>query len=340
MTGIALMGAGRMAKVHAASIIAAGAHVATIYDTHDESAQALAASTGAKVCASAEAAMNDDSAQAIMIATSSDTHVGLLYEAVKTGKPVLCEKPLASSYKDSLEFIASVGEDAAKNVFLGFNRRFDRGHATVREAVHAGEVGRLEQLTITSRDPLPPPLEYVPRSGGLFRDMMIHDFDMARSIVGKDIVSVTAHGSSIVDPEIGKLGDVDTASVTMLTDDGTIITILNSRRCVFGFDQRIEAFGSEGMVLSDNPRQSGVRRFTKDHPGTDTPILEFFMERYGPSYTAEISLFLECAQAGREMPVNANDGLMAAYLAEAATASLKQGKTIHLTGLGQEFGDV
>lgn len=337
MTGIALMGAGRMANVHAASIHDAGAHVATIYDPVAVAAEALSTQTGGRVCASAVEAMNDASVDAIMIATSSDTHVGLLYAAVKTGKPVLCEKPLASSYTASREFISTVGEVAARKVFLGFNRRFDRGHASVRDAVHSGVIGRLEQLTITSRDPLPPPLEYVPRSGGLFRDMMIHDFDMARSIVGKSIISVTAHGSSIIDPEIGKLGDVDTASVTMLAEDGAIITILNSRRCAFGFDQRIEAFGAEGMVVSDNPRQSGFRSFTKAAPGTDAPILEFFMERYRPSYTAEIKLFLRCAQEGCDMPVNAIDGLMAAYLAEAATASLKQDKTIHLTGPDQEF---
>lgn len=338
MIGIAIMGAGRMARVHAASIVDAGATVAAIYDPVDAAALALATETGAKVATSPAKAMNDPDVDAIMIATSSDTHLDLLLEAVKTGKPVLCEKPLASSYEASKEFIATVGEDVAKKVFLGFNRRFDRGHAAVRKAVHAGEIGRLEQLTITSRDPLPPHLDYIPRSGGLFRDMMIHDFDMARSILSKGIVSVTAHGSSIIDPEIGKLGDVDTASVTMLAEDGTIVTILNSRRCAFGFDQRIEAFGAKGMVLSDNPRQSGFHSFTQEAPGTRAPILEFFMERYGPSYTAEIKLFLECAKTGLDMPVNAIDGLMAAYLAEAATASLKQGKTIHLTGPDQEFG--
>lgn len=337
MTGIAILGAGRMAKVHAASIAEAGAHIRTIYDPVEEAAKALAAQTGAKATSSPVEAMAHADVDAIMIATSSDTHVELLLEAVKTGKPVLCEKPLASNFGASKDFIRTVGESAARKVFLGFNRRFDRGHASVREAVKAGKVGRLEQLTITSRDPFPPPLEYVPRSGGLFRDMMIHDFDMARSIVGSDIVSVTAHGSAIIDPEVGKLGDVDTASVTMLTADGVIITILNSRRCAFGFDQRIEAFGSDGMVMSDNPRQSGFRTFTESAPGTDAPILEFFMERYGPSYTAEIKLFLECARQGSDMPVNAIDGHMAAYLAEAATASLKAGKTIQLSGPDQEF---
>lgn len=340
MTGIALIGAGRMAKVHAASIIAAGATLTAIYDPVEPAAKALALQYNAKVYNSARDAMKATDVDAIMIATSSDTHVGLLYEAVDTNKPVLCEKPLASSYQASLEFIDTVGKDAAKKVFLGFNRRFDRGHASVREAVHAGDIGRLEQLTITSRDPLPPPLEYIPHSGGLFRDMMIHDFDMARCILKQEIVSVTAHGSSIVDPAIGELGDVDTASVTMQAEDGALVTILNSRRCVFGFDQRIEAFGSKGMVLSDNPRQSGFRRFTTHSPGTDAPILEFFMERYGASYTAEIGLFLKCAKEGTAMPVNAEDGLMAAYLAEAATASLQQGRTIQLTTINQDFSHV
>lgn len=329
-----------MAKVHAASIVNAGAHVVAVYDPVTAAAEALSAETGAKVFASSAEAMADPSVDAVLIATTSDTHVTLLYEAVKAGKPAMCEKPLAPSYAECLEFVARVGEAAARKVFLAFNRRFDRGHASVREAVHAGKIGRLEQLTITSRDPYPPPLEYIPRSGGLFRDMMIHDFDMARSIVGQDIVSLTAHGSSVVDPEIGKLGDIDTASVTMLAADGTIITILNSRRCAYGFDQRVEAFGATGMVMSDNPRQSGYRSFTKEAPGTDAPILEFYMERYGASYTAEIRNFVDCAREGRDMPVNAIDGLMAVYLAEAATASRRSGKSIHLTGPGQEFDHV
>lgn len=337
MVGIALMGAGRMAAVHAASIRDAGAHVATIYDPVTKAAEALAAATGARACSSAAEAIADDGVGAVLIATSSDTHVGLLDAALKAGKPAMCEKPLSPSYAEACDFVERAGEAGARKVFQAFNRRFDRGHADLREAVHAGEIGRLEQLTITSRDPYPPPLDYIPRSGGLFRDMMIHDFDMACSIAGRDIVSVTAHGSSMVDPEIGKLGDIDTASVTMLTKEGVIITILNSRRCVYGYDQRVEAFGATGMLLSDNPRQSGLRRFTKEAPGTEAPLLEFFMERYGPSYRDEIKAFLDCAEKGADMPVNAVDGLMAVYLAEAATASLKHGKTIHLTGPGQEF---
>ncbi|CAI3960411.1 Gfo/Idh/MocA family protein [Commensalibacter communis] len=340
MTGIALIGAGRMAKVHVASIIAAGAKIATIYDPVAEASKLLAAQTDAKVCYSAAEAMNDPSAEAIIIATSSDTHIELLYEAVKAKKPVLCEKPLSANYQEGIKFIRTIGDDAAKKICVGFNRRFDRGHASVRNGVHAGHIGRLEQLTITSRDPYPPPLEYIPRSGGLFRDMMIHDFDMARSIIQQPIISVTAHGSSIVDPEIGKLGDIDTASVTMIAEDGALITILNSRHCAFGFDQRIEAFGAKGMLVSDNPRQSGYTTYTSEYPGTSAPILEFFMERYGPSYTAEIQTFIACSREGKDMPINAIDGMMAAYLAEASTASLKHKKTITLTGLDQEFTHV
>ena len=338
MTGIALLGAGRMGQVHANAIVAAGTRLVCVYDPVTAAADSLAARTGARAAASTADAIADPDAEAIVIATSSDTHVDLVIEAVESGKPVLCEKPLAADLAEARRCIATIGKDAARKVFLGFNRRFDRGHAALREGVHGGAIGRLEQLTITSRDPYPPPLEYVPRSGGLFRDMTIHDFDMARAVVGREFASVTAHGSSIVDPEIGRLGDIDTASVTMLAGDGTIVTILNSRRSAFGFDQRIEAFGAKGMLVSDNPRQSGLRRFTEDQPGVPAPILAFFMERYGDSYATEIRLFLDHARDGSDMPVNAIDGLMAAYLAEAATVSRKVGKTIALTGPDQEFG--
>lgn len=340
MSGIALLGAGRMAQVHAAAIAAAGARIVTVYDPVREAAEALAARTNAITAPTSKAAMSHAGVDAVVIATSSDTHVDLVIEAVSLNKPVLCEKPIAPSLAEARRCVAAIGDAAARRVFLGFNRRFDRGHVSLRKAIYAGDIGTVEQLTITSRDPYPPPLEYIPRSGGLFRDMMIHDFDMARSILRQEFVSVTAHGSSIIDPEIGRLGDIDTASVTMLSASGAIVTILNSRRCAFGFDQRIEAFGAKGMVISDNPRQSGFKRFTADCPGTSAPILEFFMERYGDSYKAEMRTFLECAHTRKDMPVNALDGLMAAYLAEAATLSLQHKKTITLNNPTEDFQNV
>lgn len=340
MSGIALLGAGRMAQVHAAAITAAGAQIVTIYDPVSEAAEALAARTKATAAATVTASITHTDVDAVVIATSSDTHVDLVIEAVRLNKPVLCEKPIAPSLAEAHRCVATIGEAAARRVFLGFNRRFDKGHASLREAIHAGDIGTIEQLTITSRDPYPPALDYIPRSGGLFRDMMIHDFDMARAILRQEFVSVTAHGSSLIDPQIGQLGDIDTASVTMLTASGTIVTILNSRRCAFGFDQRIEGFGAKGMIISDNPRQSGFTRFTADNPGTAAPILEFFMERYGDSYIAEMRAFLECARAGTNMPVHALDGLMAAYLGEAATLSLQHKKTIILNNKAKAFENV
>ncbi|HET7313852.1 inositol 2-dehydrogenase [Salinisphaera sp.] len=330
MTRIALFGAGRMGRVHAQSILTAGAEVTVVYDKLRDNAEKLALNHAATVASTPEEALSRQDVDAVVIATPSDTHKDLIVNAVRAGKPVLCEKPLASSLAETEDCIAAIGEKAARKVYLGFNRRRDRGHEALCNAVHAGEIGQIEQLIITSRDPAPPPPDYILHSGGIFRDMTIHDFDMARSIVGEEFTRVTATGSCIVDPRIGELGDIDSATVVLETQSGVLVTIINSRHSAFGFDQRIEAFGDRGMLISDNPRQSGVRSFTSAHPGTPAPILEFFMERYGPSYTAEIKTFIECVNASEDMPVNAIDGLMAVYLAEAATASLEKRSSVNL----------
>ncbi len=337
MIGIALLGAGRMGRVHAQAVRNAGARVVSIFDPVTDAAKALAHDVGATAVGSAEAAMEHDDASAILIATASDTHVDLLIQAVGYGKPVMCEKPLAPTLGEARRCIDTIGEETARQVFLAFNRRFDPGHATVREAVRNGAVGTLEQLLIISRDPYPPPLDYIPHSGGLFRDMMIHDFDMARAILDEEPATVSAFGTCIVDEKIGELGDVDSATVTLVTASGKIAIIVNSRRSAFGFDQRVEAFGSEGMVMSDNPLRSGVRFFTEAHPGAPDRIREFFMERYGDSYRLEIESFLAHADGGDGMPVNAIDGLRAVYLAEAAAASNATGRSVQLTSLDQSF---
>jgi myo-inositol 2-dehydrogenase / D-chiro-inositol 1-dehydrogenase len=263
------------------------------------------------------------------VVTSSDTHVDLILRAVKAGKAVMCEKPLAPSLSDAQGCIDVLGGQAS-NVFLAFNRRFDPGHAALKKAIDSGEIGSLEQLTITSRDPAPPPLDYIPKSGGLFRDMMIHDFDMARWILGEEPVSIHSRGSCLVDPEIGKLDDIDTACVTMVTASGRQAVILNSRRAVYGYDQRIEAFGSAGMVISDNPRATSIKRYSSTSFGAPDRIFTLNMDRYGEGYRMEIETFLGCVAAGRALPVNAIDGLRASYLAEAAGASLRLGKAIEL----------
>ena len=329
MIGLALLGAGRMAKVHAEAISAAGAQLVTVFDVAEAAANSLASKVGASVARTAEEALSHPEVQAVLIATSSDTHAKYVIEAVQAGKAVMCEKPLAPTLAEAQECVNTLG-DRAGAVFLAFNRRFDPGHAAVKKAIEGGEIGNLEQLTITSRDPYPPPLEYVPKSGGLFRDMMIHDFDMARWMLGEEPVSIHSRGSCLVDPEVGKLGDIDTACVTMVTASGKQAVILNSRRTAYGFDQRIEAFGSAGMVMSDNPQATGFKRFSSTNFGAPDRFRSFFMERYGDSYRLEIEAFVKGLTQGQPASVNALDGLRAVYLAEAAGASLRTGKAIEL----------
>ena len=329
MIGIALMGAGRMARVHAKAIGQAGGRLVIVYDVVESAAKSLAADSKASVARSVDEALQHPDVNAVLVVTSSDTHVDLILRAIKAGKAVMCEKPLAPNLPDAQRCVDVLGAQA-KNVLLAFNRRFDSGHAALKKAIDEGEIGRLEQLTITSRDPAPPPLDYIPKSGGLFRDMMIHDFDMARWMLGEEPVRLHSSGSSLVDPEIGKLGDIDTACVTMVTQSGKQAVILNSRRAVYGYDQRIEAFGSEGMVISDNPRATGNVRYSGTSFGAPDRIFTFYMDRYGGSYRKEIETFLGCVSAGTPLPVNAIDGLRAVYLAEAAGASLRLGQAVEL----------
>ena len=329
MIGLALLGAGRMAKVHAEAISAAGAKLVTVFDVAEAAANSLASKAGAGVARTAEEALTHPEVEAVLIATSSDTHAKYVIEAVQAGKAVMCEKPLAPTLAEAQQCVNALG-DRAGQVFLAFNRRFDPGHAAVKKAIESGEIGNLEQLTITSRDPYPPPLEYVPKSGGLFRDMMIHDFDMARWMLGEEPINIHSRGSCLVDAEVGKLGDIDTACVTMITTSGKQAVILNSRRTAYGFDQRIEAFGSAGMVISDNPQATGFKRFSNTSFGAPDRFRAFFMERYGDSYRFEIEAFVKGVTQGQPASVSALDGLRAVYLAEAAGASLRTGKAIEL----------
>jgi myo-inositol 2-dehydrogenase / D-chiro-inositol 1-dehydrogenase len=329
MIGIALLGAGRIARVHASAIRAVGARLVTVFDIVPTAAAALASEVGASAAATAGEALSHPDVAAVLVATSSDTHVDYVIQAVMAGKAVMCEKPLAPTFLEAKQCVDRLGEQAGR-VFLAFNRRFDPGHAAVKKAIDSGEIGELEQLTITSRDPYPPPLEYIPRSGGLFRDMMIHDFDMARWMLGEEPVSVFSRGSCLVDPKIGALGDIDTACVSLITRSGKQAVILNSRRTAYGFDQRIEAFGSAGMVISDNPKASGLKRFSSTSFGAPDRFRAFFMERYGESYRLELEAFVGGLAQGTPALVNALDGLRAVYLAEAAGASLRLGKAIEL----------
>jgi myo-inositol 2-dehydrogenase/D-chiro-inositol 1-dehydrogenase len=332
MLKVGLLGAGRIGQVHAVNMAGhPGSTLAAIADVHAPAAEALAEKFGATVRRSEEI-IADDSIDAVLVATSTDTHSDLIEAATAAGKAVLCEKPVDLSLARARGCLANVGA-SGRPVMIGFNRRFDQSFRALKAALDAGEIGKSELLAITSFDPAPPPIAYVKVSGGLFRDMTIHDFDIAQWLMGGLPKTVTAKASSIVDPEIGKAGDVDTAVITMTYDDGRIAVIRNSRRAVFGYDQRIELLGSEGMLQAENMLENTVRKSTTAGVVGAKPTY-FFLERYMPAYAAEWAAFVEAVTEGKPVPVTLEDGVAALAVAEAATQSARTGRTVDLAEAG------
>lgn len=325
---VGLLGAGRIAGVHAAAISSnPNSELVAVSDIVPENAAKLAARYGAEA-RKTDDVIADGSIDAVLIATSTDTHSGLIEAATAAGKAVLCEKPVDLS----LERARACQKAAAatgKPVMIGFNRRFDPNFGAVKAALQAGEIGKAELLSITSFDPAPPPVTYIKVSGGLFRDMMIHDFDMANFIMGSAPASVFAAGSSIVDTAIGAAGDVDTAIVTLTYADGRIGVIRNSRRAVYGYDQRVELLGSEGLLQAQNMLENTVVKSTTQGVTGAKPTY-FFLERYMPAYAAEWNAFVVAVADGKPVPVTLDDGVAALAMAEAAARSLKTGMPVML----------
>ena len=329
MIRIAVLGCGRIGVMHAANIAAhPRATLAGVHDIHLPAAQAVAAKTGATVFPSAEAVLASADVDAVLIATATDTHADLLELAVAAGKPVLCEKPIDLS-------LARVNACAMKiagtkvPIQLGFVRRFDPGHAAVRKAIEAGDIGELHQVVITSRDPGLAPEAYLKVSGGILRDMTIHDLDMARFILGEPVTEVFATGSRLVDPALmEKLGDHDTVTVVLTTARGKQAIITNSRRATYGYDQRVEALGTKGMAISENRRPHGMTLHTADFTDRAEPLLNFFIERYREAFDAEISEFVEAIEQKRAPSVGFEDGRLALVLAEAALKSITEGRVV------------
>lgn len=331
MLNVGLLGAGRIAGVHATAISTnPSSTLVAVSDYIAESAEKLAAQYGCQA-RSTEEIIADPAIDAVLIATSTDTHSDLIEAATAAGKAVLCEKPVDLS----LERARACQKVAAKNgkpVMIGFNRRFDPNFGALKAALQAGEIGKAELLSITSFDPAPPPVTYIKVSGGLFRDMMIHDFDMANFIMGEAPVTVTAVGSSIVDSEIGAAGDVDTAVVTLTYADGRIAVIKNSRRAVYGYDQRVELLGSEGLLQAQNMLENTVVKSTTAGVTGAKPTF-FFLERYMPAYAAEWAAFVDAVNNGTALPVTLDDGVAALAMAEAATLSVKTGAPVALSSV-------
>ncbi|SFD17020.1 inositol 2-dehydrogenase [Tropicimonas isoalkanivorans] len=328
MLKVGLLGAGRIGQVHAVNIAGhAQSELVAVSDINAEAAEKLAAQFGAEARTSEEI-LQDPSIDAVLVATSTDTHSGLIEAATAAGKAVLCEKPVDLSLERAKACQAKVAA-SGQPVMIGFNRRFDPNFAAVKAALEAGEIGKAELLSITSFDPAPPPVAYVKVSGGLFRDMMIHDFDMAAFIMGDAPVMVQAVGTSIVDPEIGAAGDVDTAVVTLTYGDGRLGVIKNSRRAAYGYDQRVELLGSEGLLSAANMLENTVSKATAEGVVGAKPTY-FFLQRYMPAYVAEWDAFVSAVLNGTDMPVTLEDGIKALALAEAATRSAQTGQPVAL----------
>jgi myo-inositol 2-dehydrogenase/D-chiro-inositol 1-dehydrogenase len=332
MVNIALIGAGRIGSLHAANIAASHprASLACVFDTNRSLAEAVAAKHNTRVASSVESVLSDPGIHAVLIASSTSTHVELITAAARAGKAILCEKPIDLDI-DRVERCKIDIAGTGVPVQIAFNRRYDHSHRAVREAVRAGDIGALELLVLTSRDPGLPSLDYIRSSGGIFRDMMIHDFDLARFILGDDpIAELYASGSILVEPRFHDIGDVDTAMVVMKAASGALVHINNSRRAVYGYDQRVEAFGSKGMVQSDNLRASSLRRTDAKSTDAREPLLNFFMERYRQAYLDELNEFIDVV-AGKATPTAGfEDGRCALILANAARESMRSGSAVKI----------
>ena len=316
-----IIGAGRIGKIHAANVAARkDCEVRFIADADAGAAESLAQATGGRV-AGIDAILASDEIDAVAICAPTDMHADLIEKAVRAKKAVFCEKPVdldAKRVRACLDVVAAAGG----TLMVGFNRRFDPNFAALQRRLRDGAIGAVEIVSITSRDPGPPPLSYIARSGGLFRDMMIHDFDMARFLLGEEPVAVSAMGSALVDKGIGEAGDVDTAVVIMETKSGKVTQISNSRRASYGYDQRVEAHGDKGMVHAANVRETTVE-WAGAHGFTSDKALNFFLERYEAAYRNELDAFVGAVNAGRKPRPDGDDGLKALVLADAAYQSWK-----------------
>ncbi|WP_208646449.1 inositol 2-dehydrogenase [Mesorhizobium waimense] len=306
--------------MHAANIAAhPRASLAGVLDVHRPAAQELGTKLGVPVFDTVDDLIESEHVDAILIATSTPTHADLIEKAVAAGKPVLCEKPIDLDLGRVQKCAEAIRSKSDVPIMLGFVRRFDPGHRALRDAIRAGEIGDLHQVIITSRDPGMPPVAYAEASGGIFRDMTIHDFDMARFVLAEEVTEVFAAGSRLIDTAfMDRLDDYDTVSVVLKTTTGKQCIINNSRQATYGYDQRVEALGSGGMLVSENRRPHMTSLHGPDFTGKAAPLLNFFIDRYAEAFMAEIGAFVDAIETGKRPEVGFEDGHAALVLAEAA----------------------
>lgn len=329
---VGVIGCGRIGRVHAANVAASGsARLVVVADPVIDNATNVAAQFGAHATSDAEDVIRFPGIDAVIIASPTATHVPLIALAIESGVAVLCEKPIDLDI-DRVDRLRQQVNLSGVPVAVGFNRRFDPHFAALHERVERGEIGDIEQLIIVSRDPALPPADYLSSSGGLFRDMAIHDLDMARFFL-PDILQVSAVGSSLVSRMARDHGDVDSAMITLVDVNGRQVSIVNSRRAAFGYDQRLEVFGSRGMLQVANPSVDLVTSTTVDRHGARSSLYSFFIDRYAQSYQRELDEFLELVRGRPSTSPTFDDGRAALMLADAAQRSLEEGAAVAVGGL-------
>ncbi|MAT88396.1 MAG: inositol 2-dehydrogenase [Aestuariivita sp.] len=335
MLKIAVLGCGRIGQMHAANIARhSNADLAMVFDVYQPNVEITAEKHGVSIASSAADVFASSEVDAVLVATSTDTHADFIEMAVAASKPILCEKPIDLSLDRVNRCAAKIaGTDVL--IQLGFNRRFDPGHRVARNAVINGEIGDLHQVIITSRDPEMPPRSYYETAGGLLRDMTIHDFDLARFMLNDEPVEVFAVGGGLIDPAMmTDLGDLDTAMIIMQTEDGKQCHINNSRTAGYGYDQRVELLGTKGMVQSENRKEHEARRFSLKQTESSAPYLNFFIERYKEAFDAEIDAFIKSIMTGSKPQVGFEDGRRALLLAEAAYLSISEKRSVCVDEVG------
>ena len=329
MLKIGILGCGRIGIMHADNIAAHGrCELSGVFDVDRASAERVAGKHGVSCFDSAEAVFASNVVDAVLIASPTPTHVDLIEQGVAAGKAILCEKPIDLDI-DRVNALKERISGSDVPIMLGFVRRFDPGHAHARQALLEGEIGDLHQVVITSRDPGMAPDAYIEVSGGIFRDMTIHDLDLARFMLNEAVVSVSAQGSRLVDPALmQRCNDYDTIVATLTTTSGKQAVITNSRCAVYGYDQRVELFGSGGMLISENHTDNRVTRHTATATSIAAPLQHFFIERYTAAFNAEIDHFVDAVEQGTEVAVGFEDGRLALVLADACFQSIDEGRTV------------
>ena len=332
MIKFALLGAGRIGKMHAQNIIEnPNCKLVVVYDINSKNANNVAKLNNSKIANSPEEAINDNEVNAVFIASTTTTHINFIILAAKAGKPTLCEKPIDLDIEKVNNCFETI-KNFKVPIQIGFNRRFDKSNKKLKEAKDSGEIGDLEMIVITSRDPSPSTIEYHKTSGGLFRDCTIHDFDLSRYLLGDDpVIKISAFASQLVSEDIKMIGDYDTAMIQMKSQNGVLIHINNSRRAVYGYDQRVEIFGSKGMMISNNQTPTSVEKFTSEFTKSNDPIHYFFIERYAQAYRDQFNDFVATVNAKKEPSVTFEDGRNALIVANAAYKSYETGKVINIS---------